>query len=549
MEWWKEKVMYQVYPRSFADSNGDGMGDLKGITSKLDYLKDLGIGGIWLSPHYPSPFLDCGYDVADYCAIGEEYGNMDDFKEFLEEAHRRDIKVILDLVMNHTSDQHPWFLESKSSKDNPKRDWYVWEKNSGDYPNDWQSCFGGSSWTLDKETDEYFYHFFLKEQPDLNWRNPEVKKAMFDSMRFWLDMGVDGFRIDAITSIFEDETLQDQGWTPDEYREKIENPEDGDFLQSNVWEYYMRHQIKQPELHGLLQEMRALADSYDPPKFLVGELSDLEYLGKGDDELHMVFNFPLMQKGIEKDIFLENQRDRLPKHPVGAWQGNTLSNHDVSRIRSKYAQDDIKSQAIKHAAFLMLTMKGTPYLYYGEELGMKNHSMENLEDFRDLRSVNLYHHEIERGLSHEDAMKAASNDTRDRCRTPMPWNSSENAGFSPKGIKTWLPVDPEYKNGVNVEDQLKDKNSVLNYYRSLINFRNRSPVLQHGEYSEVESKHDELLIFERKYKGDKLYCIINYSSTDMDITSLLENSAELVWGLEDAYNSGKVKSGEAVILQ
>ena len=234
MEWWKEKVIYQIYPRSFADSNGDGIGDLKGITEKLDYLKDLGIGGIWLSSHYPSPFLDCGYDVSDYITVAEEYGDLNDFKELIKEAHKRDIHVILDLVLNHTSDQHQWFKESSSSKDNPKRDWYIWHENNGDLPNDWESCFKGPAWTLDEKTNEFYYHFFLKEQPDLNWRNPEVKEAMFNAMRFWMDIGVDGFRIDAITAIFEDENLTNQGMTRQEFENSAANNETGDFLQENA---------------------------------------------------------------------------------------------------------------------------------------------------------------------------------------------------------------------------------------------------------------------------------------------------------------------------
>ncbi|RQW03897.1 MAG: alpha-glucosidase [Calditrichaeota bacterium] len=549
MEWWKEKVIYQIYPRSFADGNGDGIGDLKGIVKKLDYLKDLGVGGIWLSPHYPSPFLDCGYDVSDYTAVGEEYGSLNDFREFLREAHKRDIRVILDLVLNHTSDQHSWFRESRSSKNNPKRDWYIWKENNGTLPNDWQSCFTGPAWTLDEETDEYYYHFFLKEQPDLNWRNPEVKKAMFDSMRFWLDMGVDGFRIDAITAVYEDENLTDQGMTPEEFRKKTENSEVGGFLQENVWEYYMRYQIKQPELHDLLVEIRELAESYGPDRFLVGELPDTEYLGTTGNELHMVFNFPLMYEGLTGRNILENQHIRLPLHPAGSWQGNTLSNHDQSRIRSKYAGGNLKDPILKQSVFLMMTLKGTPFLYYGEELGMKDYSPNRIEDFKDLKSANLYYKEIEAGQSEEVALEIARKDTRDRCRTPMPWNGSPNGGFCPEGIAAWLPVDPEFAEGVNVEDEEKDSDSLLNFYKSIINFRNSHEVLQTGEFRGFESGDNELLFFERSLGKDKYYILINFSDRMIPWRPPQYERVDIIFGTPGDYDGEIVAGGSSIIMK
>jgi len=547
MEWWKEKVIYQIYPRSFSDSNGDGIGDFKGITEKLDYLKELGIGGIWLSPHYPSPFLDCGYDVSDFCAVGPEYGTLDDFKDFLQESHKRNIKVILDLVLNHTSDQHSWFKESSSSKDNPKRDWYIWKENSGELPNDWQSCFKGPAWTLNEKTNEYYYHFFLKEQPDLNWRNREVKEAMFNSMRFWLDMGVDGFRIDAITAIFEEENLTNQGMTPTEFEEMSKNSDTGDFLQENAWEYYMRHQIKQPELHDLLRDIRKLTESYGPDRFLVGELPDTEYLGDGNDELHMVFNFPLMYEGITKKAVLKNQNERLPLHIGGSWQGNTLSNHDQSRIRSKYAGDDMNSPFLKQAAFLILTLKGTPFLYYGEELGMRNYSPEKVEDFKDLKSVNLYHLEIKAGTDKGKALEIARKDTRDRCRTPMPWN--RHGGFNSVGKETWLPMDQEYKKGINVYDEELDKDSILNFYKSIINFRNSSKILQYGEYKECFSKDVNLLVFRRILEDEILQVVINYSTGKVKLENDSNESFNLVFGNKEDFHNGFVAPGTSIILK
>lgn len=549
MEWWKEKVIYQVYPRSFADANGDGTGDIKGITSKLDYLKDLGIGGIWLSPHYPSPFLDCGYDVSDYTAVGEEYGSLEDFKEFLLEAHKRDIKVILDLVLNHTSDQHSWFKESRSSKDNPKRDWYIWKKNEGRLPNDWQSCFQGPAWTLDEDTNEYYYHFFLKEQPDLNWRNPEVKEAMFNAMRFWLDMGVDGFRIDAITAVYEDENLANQGWTPEEFKKASGESRTGDFLQENVWEYYMRNQIKQPELHDLLREIRELAESYGPDRFLVGELPDTEYLGNGKDELHMVFNFPLMYEGLDKKSVIANQKERLPLHLPGSWQGNTLSNHDQSRIRSKYAGNDSQAAILKHSIFLLMTLKGTPFLYYGEELGMRDFSPERVEDFMDLKSANLYYLELQAGTSEQKALELAREDTRDRCRTPMPWDNSANGGFSPEGVKTWLPLDPEYKDGVNVADELNDPDSLLNFYKSIINFRNEHKVLQYGDYEPLESEDDNLFVFTRTLDDETYYVLLNYSNKPVHWKNPPEGKLEQLFGKQNDFAHGVVGGDAALVLK
>lgn len=549
MEWWKEKVIYQIYPRSFADGNGDGIGDFKGIINNLDYLQDLGVGGLWLSPHYPSPFLDCGYDISDYCDVGAEYGTLEDFKVFLEEAHKRDIRVILDLVLNHTSDQHNWFKESRSSKFNVKRDWYIWKSNQGTVPNDWQSCFWGSAWSLDNKTDEYYYHFFLSQQPDLNWRNPEVKEAMFNAMRFWLDMGVDGFRLDAITAIYEDENLTNQGMTPEEFKKKTEESDVGGFLQENIWEHYMRYQIKQPELHSLLKEIRSLAESYGPDKFLVGELPDTEYLGTEGEELHMVFNFPLLYGGLTKKSVINNQAERLPLHPKSSWQGNTLSNHDQSRIRTRYAGNKPDDPILRQAVFLMMTLKGTPFIYYGEELGMKDYSPLNIEDFMDLKSVNLYEMERKSGKSEFEALNKARRDTRDRCRTPMPWKNQKGAGFSPSGVKTWLPVDPEFKLGINVEEELKDKNSLLNFYKSIISFRNKHRVLQYGEYKSEISDSDELLVFSRSLSNEKYFILINFSSQREKWLHPDNNKMELLFGNFEDYNGEFLESGATVILK
>jgi alpha-glucosidase len=328
--WWQTAVFYQIYPRSFADGNGDGIGDLPGLTAKLDYLRDLGVDALWLSPHYPSPLFDCGYDVADYVNVAPEYGTLDDFRHFLAAAHQRGLRVILDFVLNHTSHQHAWFLESRASRDNLKRDWYIWRDGVGDGPpNDWQSTFGGSAWEHDPATGQYYYHFFLKEQPDLNWRNPEVQAAMFDAARFWLDMGVDGFRLDALGTLFEDPALPPR-LSPltqlDLYRAEraAKTPAERAAI-GKQWRAIFHHQHDLPEVHDVMRALRRVVDEYDD-RVLVGESDDIAYYGNGDDELHLIFNFPLMgTPRFTPGWIRANQRQRLAALPGQAWPCNTLA--------------------------------------------------------------------------------------------------------------------------------------------------------------------------------------------------------------------------------
>src|SRR5919206_4185071 len=332
LKWWQQAVFYQIYPRSFADGNGDGIGDFPGMIAKLDYLRDLGIDAIWLSPHYPSPFLDCGYDVSDYTNVGPEYGTLEEFTAFLREAHARGIRVVLDLVLNHTSDRHPWFVESRSSRDNPKRGWYIWRDGADDAPpNNWASIFGGSAWELDLPTGQYYYHVFLKQQPDLNWRNPEVKRAMWDAVRFWLDLGVDGFRLDAIATIFEHPGLPNHMLprSPDEIL-------DANMLDKQDYDQLLRFQLHQPGLHDLMRELRAIVDEYPGDRVLIGEDEDVAFHSAGDDELHLVFNFPLMRvRRLTPAHVRANQAARLSELPPGAWPCNTLGNHDAPRVWSR----------------------------------------------------------------------------------------------------------------------------------------------------------------------------------------------------------------------
>lgn len=521
-KWWQKAVFYQIYPRSFYDSNGDGIGDLKGIISKLDYLQQLGVDAIWLSPHYPSPMFDCGYDITDYKAVAPEYGSMDDFVNFLENAHHRGLRVITDLVLNHTSHLHPWFLESRSSLLNPKRTWYVWRDGIDQKPpNNWNSAFGDSAWEYDPNTGQYYYHFFFKEQPDLNWHNPEVKEAMFDVARFWLDSGVDGFRLDAIETIFEHPDMPDHSARTSEAQlyetgRNIKNEADLEHFEETVLEMY-KYQLNQPGIHTLMQELRSLVDEYDD-RILVGETDRISFYGEGTNELDLVFNFPLVKaKNLNPDLIRANQISRLAALPPLAWPGNTLGNHDSSRVFSHFG-DGENDQALAHLSLaLMLTLRGTPFLYYGEEIGMTDFFLHDLIQLKDQLSIWAYQLEVEHfHTDPEKALKNASLYGRDKCRTPLQWNREPNAGFSPKGVETWLPVNPNYLQGINVFDQEIDPHSSLNFYKDLLQLRKRSPALMAGDFQPLHLESSDYFAFLRADKLEDKNClvILNFSSKE-----------------------------------
>ena len=523
LKWWQTAVFYQIYPRSFADGNSDGIGDFRGVTEKLDYLSDLGIDAIWLSPHFPSPNWDCGYDISDYMDVGPEYGTMSDFKYFLAESHKRNIRVILDLVLNHTSDEHPWFLESKSSRDNPKADWYVWVDTP---PNNWQSCFDGDAWTYVPERDQYYYHYFMKQQPDLNWHNPEVKAAMWDAARFWLDLGVDGFRLDAIGTIYEDPDLtphnvpmnlaelrsfSDTASTPEEIKQKDE-----------YWRDMFKNQLGQAGLHDLMKELRAVLDEYDGDRMLVGEDDDINYMGNGDDELHLVFNFPLMRtKRITPDHIRRNQTERLSQLEalsVKGWACNTLGNHDCPRIHNWFGDGQHDAELARLHAALTLTLKGTPFIYNGDEIGMTDLVITDPTKLRDTMAV-WYHDRLVNDLKvdPQEAALRAGEMTRDRNRTPMQWSSKSNGGFSPDDVETWLPVNPNYKNGINVKDQLHNPDSLLNYYKHLLRVRKKSSALVGGEYVPIEESAQEHFSFLRQTDEQTVLVILNFSEQKLQL--------------------------------
>lgn len=515
LRWWQRATFYQIYPRSFADGNGDGIGDFAGMIAKLDYLQALGVDALWLSPHFPSPNADMGYDVSDYTGVAPEYGTRDDFKRFLDGAHARGMRVLLDLVLNHTSEQHPWFIESRRSRNSPKRDWYVWRDPApdGGPPNNWNSAFGGSAWEFDPATGQYYYHFFFKQQPDLNWHNPEVKQAMWQAVRFWLDLGVDGFRLDAIGTIFEDPTYPNHTSRLSQiemlraWREN-RSPEEQQALMAEFMAMF-KHQFGQPGVHPLMKELRALLDEYPGDRVLIGEDDDIAYYGNGDDELHLVFNFPLMRTNRITPAWVRaNQAERLSKLPPGAWPCNTLGNHDSTRMRSAFGDGVHDLDIARVNAALILTLRGTPVLYNGEEIGMTDLLLERFDQLRDHQAINLYRFAVEDGIPPDEAMRMAARMSRDRCRTPMQWANAPNAGFSPPGAQTWLPVNPNYAQGINVADQDGDPNSLLNFYRRLLALRKRTPALVAGDYTPINEDAQDYLAFLRHDADAGQTCLV-----------------------------------------
>jgi alpha-glucosidase len=487
--WWQHAVFYEVYPRSFADSNNDGIGDLNGITSKLDYLHDLGIDAIWITPCFPSPQVDFGYDVSDYQAIDPMYGTLADFDRLVAEARKRNIRVILDFVVNHTSDQHPWFVDSKSSRTSVHRDWYIWRDGKGpdQPPNNWQSTFGLSAWQYDPATKQYYYHYFYPEQPDLNWRNPAVEKAMFDATRFWYKRGVAGFRLDAVDTLYEDSDLTDNPGLPGTNR----------FGGLNTVE---KHNKNLPELHGALQRLRNVADEYDA--VLIGEtwtqnVSELKaYYGEHNNELHMPMDLMLTNLPLSAPIL----RDHIAGVDVsGGWPTYVITNHDIVRSYTRYGDGTHNDEIAKLMAGLYLTLRGTPIMYYGEEIGMQNNGPTRKEDVKD--PIGILGWPKEKG--------------RDGERTPMQWTAGQNAGFT-KGTP-WLPV-PASALTHNVESEHKDANSVLNFYRRLLNLRKEQPALREGKYIALNNSDPNVLSYLRQYKNETVLVVLNVSATNQQPT-------------------------------
>src|SRR2546423_3930484 len=488
-QWWQHAVFYEIYPRSFADSNSDGIGDLNGITAKLDYLKDLGVDAIWITPCFPSPQVDFGYDVADYENIDPMYGTLADFERLASEAKKHSIRIIMDFVMNHTSDQHAWFKESRSSRDNPKRDWFIWRdgKGPGQPPNNWLSTFGGSAWKFDPITGQWYYHFFYPEQPDLNWRNPDVEKAMFDVTSWWYQRGVAGFRLDAVDTLFEDPGLHDNPVVPGKNQY-------GDPRMQNLYN------TKLPELHGVLQRLRQVADKYDA--VLIGEtwtkdIDELkQYYGEHSNELQMPMDFLFAR--VDKLSAPEFRKQIAGVNAVG-WPVYVLSNHDIVRAYVRYG-DGVHNDAIaKVMAGLYLTLRGTPLMYYGEEIGMTNNDPKRREDVKD--PIGRLGWPKEKG--------------RDGERTPMQWNTDANAGFSQ--AKPWLPVPSSYKTH-NVDSELKNSDSILNFYKRVLALRHQSLAFREGEYIALNENDPNILSYLRRYKDEAVLVVLNMSSSPQQVS-------------------------------
>ncbi len=505
-EWYKNAVVYQIWPRSFCDGNGDGIGDLQGVLDKMDYLEDLGINCIWFSPLYPSPNADFGYDISDYKSINPEYGDLDLFKKVLDEAHSRGIRVIMDLVVNHTSDEHKWFIESQNP-DSPYHDYYFWRKGKGKRPpNNWLSCFEGGAWEYNERLDEYYLHVFAKKQPDLNHDNPRVREEVKDIMRFWLDMGVDGFREDVITFISKKEGLPNGFPIPSACG--IENYMDG------------------PHIHEYLQEYREVTDNYDC--FTVGEApmmtpeKALKYIDESHKELDLMFHFQHMEADcFIMDFFQTKFNLKKMKRAFSSWQEkvngkawNTLyiENHDHPRIISRYGSEKYRTESGKMLANMYMLQQGTPFIYQGQELGMVNTRLESLDEYVDCFVKNNYAVGMKMHLGEKRCFENAVKSTRDNSRTPVQWDSTENAGFSTGA--PWFPVNKNYKE-INARAEAENPNSVLNHYKALIKFKKENEVAIYGDYKEHYKNSDKLFVFERNYNGKRLLVINSFTEENV----------------------------------
>ncbi|MDV2886988.1 alpha-glucosidase [Alkalihalophilus pseudofirmus] len=523
-KWWKEAVAYQVYPRSFMDSNGDGIGDLQGVIQKLDYIKGLGIDVIWICPMYRSPNDDNGYDISDYQDIMEDFGNMDDFDQLLKEVHNRDMKLIIDLVINHTSDEHPWFIESRSSVDNPKRDWYIWRDPSADgsEPNNWESIFNGPAWEYDEKTKQYYMHIFSTKQPDLNWENGDVRAALYNMMNWWMDKGIDGFRVDAISHIKKIDGLPD-----------LPNPKGLDYVPS-----FDGH-MNRPGIHKFFQEMKnETVAKYDV--MTVGEANGVkldqadDWVGEDRGAFNMIFQFEhlgLWGKETGGELDLISLKETLTKWQKGlegrGWNALFLENHDQPRSVSTWGNDkEYWSESAKALGTMFFFMQGTPFVYQGQEIGMTNVQFDTIEEYDDVSMKNFYRIETAKGRSHEEIMEIIWEQGRDNSRTPMQWDDSKNAGFS-TAESTWFGVNPNYSD-INVAKQEQLEDSILHYYKKMIALRKSTDVLMYGQYDLVFPEHKEVYAYTRTLGEEKYVILVNMFGTeaeaDLRSLALSENS-------------------------
>ena len=510
--WWKEAVCYQIYPRSFKDSNGDGIGDLQGIISKLDYLKEFGVDVLWICPFFKSPNADNGYDISDYQDIMEEFGTMADFELLLEESHKRGLKVILDLVINHTSDEHPWFIESRSSINNPKRDWYIWsDGKDGKEPNNWESIFSGSAWALDNDSNQYYMHLFHEKQPDLNWENKEVRHALYDMINWWLDKGIDGFRVDAISHIKKRPGMPD-----------LPNPENMDYVSS-----FDMH-MNQEGIHQFLKELKEETfDKYDI--MTVGEANGVkinqadEWVGEENGKFNMVFQFEhlgLWEKGANNSVDVIGLKNTLSKwqtelHEKG-WNALFFENHDQPRSVSTWGNDgQYWSESAKMLGACYFFMQGTPFIYQGQEIGMTNVQYNAIDDYDDQGMKNYYRIETSKGRPHEEIMEIIWRTGRDNSRTPMQWNAESEAGFTTG--KPWIMTNENYQK-INVESQLNNTNSIYSFYKKMIELRKANPVLVYGKYELLLEDHPTIFAYKRVEGESEAIIICNFGDQNESVT-------------------------------
>jgi alpha-glucosidase len=510
--WWKRAVFYEIYIRSFQDSNGDGIGDLNGIAHRLDYLADLGVDALWITPFYPSPQVDFGYDVSDHENVDPQFGTLADFDRLIAAAHRRGLRVVVDIVLNHTSDRHPWFVESRSSRDSRYRDWYIWRdgrRGGGDGapPNNWESAFGGPAWTLDPRTDQWFYHFFYAAQPDLNWRNPDVEARMFETLRFWINRGVDGFRLDAVNALFEDPALRDNPALP-EPKVTLTGVRTQDFVQTR----------RLPEVHGVLERVRTFVDALAPDTVLISEayvdeVADLVTFYGDDDAMHLPFNFFLAQMpALEAQAFRRAIDSVEAALGPGRWPSQVLSNHDIDRACDRLANghDEHADAIARLLAVVLLTLRGSPFIYYGEEIGMRTEPPSTVDAVRD--PVGRVFWPRYKG--------------RDGVRRPMPWTGAAGAGFT--SGRPWLAL-PSDASGRNVEAQSRSDRSLLTFYRAMLRHRRQSTALRAGDYRSV-SAHPDVLAFERTAASERMVIAANMSAlaSRVDLTAACRGATGVV---------------------
>ncbi|ULG72131.1 glycoside hydrolase family 13 protein [Macrococcus brunensis] len=542
--WWKEAVCYQVYPRSFKDSNGDGIGDINGITEKLDYLQDLGIDVIWVSPIYKSPNDDNGYDISDYQAIMRDFGTMEDFDRLLLEVHSRGMKLIMDLVINHTSDEHPWFIESRISKDNPKRDWYIWQDaKDGKEPNNWASIFEGSAWEYDVTTDQYFMHVFSRKQPDLNWENKEMRETIYNMVNWWLDKGIDGFRVDAISHI---RKSFDKGDLP--------NPHNLNYVDS--FEAHMN----QPGIHQYLEELKEKTFSkYDI--MTVGEANGVTtedadvWVGEKEGKFNMVFQFEhlnLWDHNIGTSFDILGYKKVLANWQKGlenrGWNALFIENHDRPRVPSTWADDKDHwyESSTSHATVYML-LQGTPFIYQGQEIGMTNYPFKDITEFDDVHAKNIYNNELINGASKEEVIEMLQRISRDNSRTPMQWDASDNAGFTTG--HPWMKVNPNYPY-LNVAHQLEREDSILNFYKKLIKFKKDNLIMTYGTFDLVYPEHETVFVYTRTLGDEKVLVIGNLDNqkVELDDSENLEFNAKQL--IISNYDYGfDIKTSNSIQLQ